>query len=80
MREAAVGQTGRWRCAATTTDDAYLISPIPPPQPTIPPPSPTPPPAGKGNKNHTGFNSCQFGTLDSKWETLYAALPSQVFK
>ncbi|PSC68371.1 polyribonucleotide nucleotidyltransferase [Micractinium conductrix] len=35
--------------------------------------------SGKGNKNHTGFNSCQFGTLDSKWETLYAALPSQVF-
>lgn len=35
--------------------------------------------SGSGEKDKTGFNSCQFGELDSHWESYYAALPSGSF-
>jgi len=35
--------------------------------------------SGTGEKDATGFNACQFGQLDDRWEEYYAALPSQVF-
>lgn len=35
--------------------------------------------SGDGEKDETGYNSCQFGHLADRWETYYAALPSQVF-
>lgn len=35
--------------------------------------------AGAYDKDATGFNSCQFGKLDDRWERYYAARPSQLF-
>lgn len=36
-------------------------------------------PADKGQKDKTGFNSCQFGKLSERWETYYAAIPSHMY-
>ncbi len=30
-------------------------------------------------KDDTGFNACQFGTLDDRWEKYYGAFPSHSF-
>ena len=35
--------------------------------------------SGDGEKDETGFNSCQFGQLDDRWERYYGALPSRSF-
>lgn len=35
--------------------------------------------SGDYSKDDTGYNSCQFGELDDRWERYYAALPSHVF-
>jgi hypothetical protein len=35
--------------------------------------------AGAYDKDATGFNSCQFGKLDDRWERFYGALPTSSF-
>lgn len=35
--------------------------------------------SGDYEKDETGFNSCQFGELEDRWEKYYAALPSHTF-
>ncbi|KAI3435837.1 hypothetical protein D9Q98_001895 [Chlorella vulgaris] len=35
--------------------------------------------SGAYDKDATGFNSCQFGKLDDRWERFYGALPTSSF-